>query len=591
MKKFCLLLLLIAIFSTTYAQKLVILHTNDMHSKITGFGPEKAYTPMSINNDSTRGGFARLATLIASEKKKNKGDVLVCDAGDFLMGSVFQVLEPSTGFQLDLMKKIGYDIVTIGNHEYDFGTDKLGDIINSAKKNGKIPQIVQSQMQFSATSKKDDKLAALVKDNTIKPYVIFTRNGLKIGVFGIIGADAQHVAPNSKPLTFSDITNTAAKMTKLLREQKKVDIVICLSHSGFYPDKTGKMSGEDLDLAAKVPDIDVIISGHTHVETPHYLQVGKTIIVQTGSYVHNLGRLELNYDKQKLSVIDFHLIPVDDKIQGDSTVNQIIEQQKQKVNNQIFKPLGFSYSTPLAETSFNVLRGSTKTNKPGGLGNFVANAIKFYTDKYSTGTDFAMVPEGVIRENFLKGEITPADAFRVSPLGRGRNDVLGYSLAHIYITGFEAKKLLELSLISGKPGDDSYLYFSGIKGKYKPKGFFLHKVKKVYINGKEINSSKKAKKLYSLTADTYLLSFIGDIKKMSHGLIKIIPKDAQGNTITNMNKQLLDYDLKKKEIQEGKEWIALFDYLKTFKDTNNNGIPDVPDKYKVYDKVLNPIVK
>ena len=150
-------------------------------------------------------------------------------------------------------------------------------------------------MQFSETDPADDKLAKLVSDNIIKPYTIIERNELKIEFFNNIGEDAAHFAPNAKPVTISDTYKTAKKFTKILKEDKKVDIVICLSHGGFHPNEDGEMVGEDLILAKKVPDIDIIISGHTHVETKEYLQVGKTIIVQKGAYLKNVGKLELNY--------------------------------------------------------------------------------------------------------------------------------------------------------------------------------------------------------------------------------------------------------------------------------------------------------
>lgn len=583
MKKLHLIILLsVILVHFSFGQKLVILHTNDMHSKITGFGPESDYTPMSVNDDKTFGGFARLATIIANEKSKNKDAVLVCDAGDFLMGTIFQALEPETGFQLNLMKEMGFDVITIGNHEFDFGPNKLGDVINSALKNGSIPQIVQSQMIFSETDTDDDKLAKLVADKIIKPYTIIEKNGLKIGVFGSIGYDAQHVAPNAKPVTFKDTYKTAKIITKILKEDEKVDIVICLSHGGFKPNKNGEMEGEDLILAKKVPNIDIIISGHTHVKTEKYLQVGKTIIVQTGAYLKNVGRLELNYENGKLSVVDFHLIPVDDKIKGDKKVNQKIKEQTIKINNKILKPYGLDYSTPIAEANFNIIRGSSITGKPGSMGNFVSDAIRYYTNEYSTGTDIVLVGEGIVRENIYPGVLTVADIYRITPLGRGKNDILGYSLAQIYITGNEVKKLLELAIFAGKPGEDSYLYFSGVEADYNPKGGFLNKVKAVYINGEKINISKKDKTLYSLTANTYLLSFVGEVKKMSKGLIKIYPKDSKGNRITDIPKYLLDFDKKKTGVQEGKEWLAIIEFLKTFEDTDGNKLPNIPDNYKTF---------
>src|SRR5512133_1136213 len=101
-------------------RKITILHTNDLHSRLIGFSPESAYTPLTINDDNTTGGFARIAAIIKSESEGNKGTTLVVDAGDFMMGTLFPSLEVKTGFQLRLMKEMGYDVISAGNHEYEF---------------------------------------------------------------------------------------------------------------------------------------------------------------------------------------------------------------------------------------------------------------------------------------------------------------------------------------------------------------------------------------------------------------------------------------------------------------------------------------
>jgi len=583
MKKISILSLILILFSTVYSQKLVILHTNDMHSKLTGFGPEKLYTPLSINDDNTEGGFARLATFIKTERQNNGDAVLVCDAGDFLMGTIFQSLEPETGFQLNLMKTIGYDYITLGNHEFDFGPYQLGRIVKNAKNNGAIPQIVSSQAQFSPTDTIDDLLKTFFDDQTIKPYTIVEKNGIKIGIFGILGDDAQSVAPAAAPVTFSNMYKTSKRIVKILRYEEKVDIIICLSHSGVYPDDDENMIGEDIILAKKVKDIDIIISGHTHVVTPDYLQVGKTIIVQTGSYLKNVGRLEINFDNGQVSVTDFKLVKMDDKIQGDADVNTAINNYIKIVDKEFFNPLNLFYSTAIAETNFDVIMSDFVNKKPGSMGNLLTDAIYYYTNTYGSGTDIVLGAQGVIRENFLSGEITPADVFRVSPLGFGKNDLIGYSLAKIYITGREVKKLMELAIFAGKPSEDSYLYFSGIKANYNPNGGFLKKVEAVFINGQEIDISKNNTQLYSITSNTYLLSFVGEIKKMSKGLIKIIPKDANGNPITNASNHLIDFDTNQAGLQEGKEWIATIEFLKQFADTDNNGLPNIPIKYTTFE--------
>lgn len=587
MKKFLLLIPLFFV-QLLVAQRLIILHTNDMHSKMTGFGPEAAYTPMTINDDLTIGGFARTATLIKQERQKNPNDVLVLDAGDFLMGTVFQCLENQTGFQLSLMKEMGYDFITFGNHEFDMGPQFIADAVNTANKNGKIPQILASQLIFSSTSKDDDLLEKLVNDKVIKPYQVITINGLKVGIFGIIGDNAIFDAVGAKPLTFADRIKTAKNITKILREQEKVNIVICLSHSGVYPDGKGGWTFEDVDMAKKVPDIDIIISGHTHVETPQPIIVGKTIIVQTGCFVHNLGRLEINYQNGKVTVDNFKLIPVDDKIQGDAQVNSEIEDYKKVVDKEIFAKQELEYSTPIAETSFLLKESESNDVNSGNLGNFITDAVNYYTDTYSTPTDLVLLANGTIREKILVGKITPADIYRVMPLGRGTNDYFGSSLAQVYITGNEIKKIFELILFASKQGEDSYLFYSGAQVYYNPKGGFLNKVKKVLIDGKEIDISKKNTKLYTLTANLYLLGFVGQIKKLSHGLIVVTPKDINGKTIANMNNQILDFDKNISGLQEGKEWLALVKYLEHFQDTNGDGIADIPDQYKNFQQRILP---
>jgi len=115
---------------------------------------------------------------------------------------------------------------------------------------------------------------------------------------------------------------------------------------------------------------------------------------------------------------------------------------------------------------------------------------------------------------------------------------------------------------------------------YNPKKIMLHKVQKIVLNGKPIDLSKKNPKLYSITADTYLLSFIGRVKKLSKGLVNVVPKFADGSTVHNMNNAIIDFNKNKKGVQEKTEWLAVTRYMQQLKDVNGNGIPDIPMKYK-----------
>ncbi len=589
MKKFLVLLAVLVFYIPLTAQRLVILHTNDMHSKITGYGPESQYTPLSLNDDKTLGGFARLASVVKKERSQNPNSFLLLDAGDFLMGTLFHTLEPKTGFQLNMMKQLGYDAITFGNHEFDFGTAPLADVIISAKKRGGVPPIVAANLKFSK-SNKDDKLQNLYENGVIKPYIIIKKNGLKIGIFGLLGYNAIEDIKNASPLQFYDPIKTAKKYTKILRKKEKVDIIICLSHSGIYPKDDGSgYYGEDIKMAKKVKDIDIIISGHTHVETPQYIQVGKTIIVQTGCYLHNVGRLEIEYKNGKVNVLNFRLIPLNDSILGDKKINDQITKYEHLIEERILRRYALSYKEPIAELGFDIPLSSHKKPFPTPLGNLVADAEKYYLDNYADSTDIYITASGTLRENLFKGQITPPDAFRVLSLGFGKNDYEGYPIVKAYLTAHEIKQIMEIAYISNDPGSDSYLYFSGVKAYYNPNKGFLHKIVKLEIGGKPVDFSRKNKKLYSVATNYYIMQFVGKIKKLSYGLVRVYTKNKQGEKISDVNKMIVDFNKREPGVQEGKEWFGLIKYLQTFKDTDGDGISNVPDSYKKFAPYLIPV--
>lgn len=563
------------------AQQLTLLHTNDLHSKLTGFAPESDYSPLEINNDNTLGGFARMATIINAQKQKAPEQTMVIDAGDFLMGSLFHVPEQETGFQLNLMKKMGYDYITLGNHEFEFGSEVLAKIIEAAQKQGGHPKIVASNLVFSKSSE-DDKLQHLFENGTILPYEVFEKNGLKIGIFGLIGIDAASVAPASKPVTFANPFKTAAKTAKYLKKVEKVDIIILLSHAGIVKDeKTGAFTGEDFKIAAKAPEIDLIISAHTHTRTPEYLRQGKTYIVQTGSYSAKMGKIELNFENGKISDFSFELLQVDDQIKGDETVQHKIEDYISFIDKNYLEPASLNYSEIIGKTAFDLTIDFGKLEE-SNLGPFIADATKYYLNKTGNTVDVSVVAAGTIRENLVAGKsglITPADAFRVMSLGNGKDDFPGYPLAKIYITGREMKDLAEAIVMLSKKGGDGFIYYSGLEIVTNPKKGFLKKVQQVKINGQPIDLTKKNSQLYAVSANTYLLSFIGRIKKMSFGLLKVEPKDKNRIPVTDIFNQLADADKNRDGIQEAKEWIALIEYIRSF-EKSSDGIPEIPQKYQ-----------
>lgn len=566
-------------------KKITILHTNDLHSHIIGFGPESEYTPLTINDDKTVGGFSRIAGIIKSEKETNEGTTLVIDAGDFFMGTLFPGLEKETGFQLRLMKTMGYDMTCFGNHEFDFGPEWLSDVINMSHSKGEIPGILAGNTVFDKKSNADDGLEKLLAENVISRKLILTRDGIKIGFFSVIGKDAVKDSPKSLPVTFEKETAFAKRLVSELKSDK-CDLIICVSHSGVTKEKNGEWGGEDVELAKSVKGIDLIIGGHTHTTLEQPLFVNNIPIVQTGEYGQNVGRLSMTYSGGKLKLDAYKLITVDDKIMGDSKIEQLISEQKEKITSGILQQLGMSYTKPVSEASF-ILEGNESGDfMASNLGPLVADAIQFYVNRHNTkGTDISMVAAGVLRDKILPGKLTAPDIFRVMSLGSGKDNVPGYALARMYITGKELKSVLEILQIAYKSSPDNYCYYSGFSVQYNPDKGLFKKIKKIDIIHKDgtktnVDFSKKNKQLYSVTANSYMLEFMGIIKKMSFGLVNVVPKDENGNKVDVRN-IVMDMDENLPGIQEGKEWLALMEYLGSMNDTNGDGFPDIDQKYNV----------
>jgi 5'-nucleotidase len=158
----------------TGAKTFTILHTNDMHASFIGMGPASDYTPFTINDDTTRGGYARLAALIAKRKaaRKDRGPVLVLDAGDYSMGTAFSAATRETGGELHLMGKMGYDATTFGNHEFDLGPDGLGKSIGAAVKAGRIPAVLAANTSFAGSDATLADLQRLSKEGVVRRYLV-----------------------------------------------------------------------------------------------------------------------------------------------------------------------------------------------------------------------------------------------------------------------------------------------------------------------------------------------------------------------------------------------------------------------------------
>ena len=585
----CVVLLLTAA-TMLYAEpkKLTILHTNDLHSHFLGFSPNVDYTSYKTGDDNTLGGWARISTVFKEIREDRDNPVLTLDAGDYLMGSLFHMLCREEAFELQLMDRMGYDVTTLGNHEYDLFPDGLARIINSAKSAGRLPGIVASNVVFDKESKKDDSLEEVFKKGLVKPYLVMEKDGLKIGYFGLMGKNAAEVAPFSSPVSFSDTLTTAREMVKTLREKEKVDIVICLSHSGLWVDES---KSEDEILAKEVDGIDIIISGHTHTKLNAPLQVHDTIIVQAWAYGRQVGVMDISFDNGKVTLDGYKLREINDTIKGDPVVTSYVDAYITRINRQVLRERGMRFWDTIATTRHNLVIEEDETN----LGNLIADSIRWYVDKYDSDpndpdskVDIGVISNGVIRDNILVGEtgkVAVCDAFRAIPLGIGMDGTMGYPLISIYVYGSEVKKALEiLTSIYPLKGSDYFLQVSGVKFTYNPNRAIFDRVTEIWLgdeeNGyKELDYSSSNKKLYKVSADLYNATFLKVVGNFTMQILNIVPKDKDGNPIEDLKTARVDMDKNKPGIQEIKEWMGVLSYIKSFPDTNGDGVADIPDKY------------
>jgi len=582
-----LVLLFLSVSPALFSQdshKLLILHTNDLHSRLEGYAPSSDYTPLSTGDDRTTGGFSRLAAVIEKERSEYGENMLLLDAGDFLMGTIYHYMEEYHPFQMLLMDEMGYDALALGNHEFDFGPDGLAKIINKSLEAGEIPPLLLGNAVSDKKDSADDSLEDLYERGVIRRSLVVERNGLKIGVFSLLGEDADESAPYAVPVTFDKITRSAKVLARELKE-KGCDLVICLSHSGIEKDKNGEWTGEDVNLAEKVDDIDIIISGHSHTKLDHPLVINNTPVVQTGSYGKNVGRMEIAVEDGHVKLLDYRLVPLDDSIEGNRRVYEEILAQKELISQKLYRNTGIRVDSVVVETGFVLECNESGGLEESNLGPLVADAIHSYVNSETgTGTDISMVAAGVIRDRMEPGVQTTQDIFRIMSLGKGEDEVPGYPLARVFVNAKELKRILEILLVAYKSTPSNYCYYSGLEVRYDPGRGLLRKINSISLVNKDgelvpVDLSRKNEELYSITANAYMLEFIGIIQKMTFGLIKVQPKDADGNEIGDMKRSVVDFNKDTPGIQEGKEWIALVRYLSDMDDINGDGIPDMPLHY------------
>ncbi len=571
-----------------------ILFTHDLHSH---------FLPQSTAEGGESGGYARLKTVIDGERAMNP-DALLVDGGDFSIGSLIQTLYTTQAAELRTMGAMGYDAVTIGNHEFDHKGTGFAEMLNSAKaaqqaavelllvdarpledmdaykeRFGPVTPVLPTLLEANYAPADDnpdrDFIQSAMENYGVTDCVTLERGGVTYGLFGLMGVDSDECAPTSG-FTRTDAAKAAKRCVETLKGEG-AEIIVCLSHSG-----TGDSlaSSEDEELAKAVDGIDVIVSGHTHSTLAEPLVVNDTYIVSSGPYCQNLGSLTFSWDGSgQKRLLDYRLIPIDETVAEDPEIAGIVEQWKDMVGETYLARYGLTYDEVLTHSDYDLNTPASAVQENNGLGTLVSDAFLWadrtlnaaYADSPHT---VSVTADGVLRANLPAGDLTAAMAFDVLSMGVGEDGTSGFPLVAVYLTGKELKAAMEVDASVTPIMPAAQLYMSGAKYAFNTKRMFFNRVYDAALtdvtfdesgtgNAYEIDDNA----LYRVVTGMYSAQMLGTVKSKSMGLLSLEPKQANGTPVTDFANCIL-YDANGNEL---KEWYALAAYLEQF---GEDGLPD-----------------
>ena len=571
-----------------------ILFTHDLHSH---------FLPQPTAEGGESGGYARLKTVIDGERAMNPAALLV-DGGDFSIGSLIQTLYTTQAAELRTMGAMGYDAVTIGNHEFDHKGTGFAEMLNSAKaaqqaavelllvdarpledmdayreRFGPVTPVLPTLLEANYAPADDNPDRAFIRSAMegygVTDCMTLERGGVTYGLFGLMGVDSDECAPTSG-FTRTDAAKAAKRCVETLKGEG-AEIIVCLSHSG-----TGDSlaSSEDEELAKAVDGIDVIVSGHTHSTLAEPLVVNDTYIVSSGPYCQNLGSLTFSWDGSgEKRLLDYRLIPIDETVAENPEIAGFVEQWKDMVGETYLARYGLTYDEVLTRSDYDLNTPASAVQENNGLGTLVSDAFLWadrtlnaaYADSPHT---VSVTADGVLRANLPAGDLTAAMAFDVLSMGVGEDGTSGFPLVAVYLTGKELKAAMEVDASVTPIMPAAQLYMSGAKYAFNTKRMFFNRIYDTALtdvtfhetgmgNAYEIDDNA----LYRVVTGMYSAQMLGTVKSKSMGLLSLEPKQANGTPVTDFADCIL-YDANGNEL---KEWYALAAYLEQF---GEDGLPD-----------------
>lgn len=553
-----------------------IVFTHDTHSHLNTF------TTMVDGLETELGGFARMNTLIEAQRAQNP-DTLVIDGGDFSMGTLIQTVFETQAAELRMLGYLGCDVTTLGNHEFDYRSKGLANMLTSAQASGDaVPAMVVCNvdwdtMEAEGLTEGQQCLKDAFAAYGVSDYTVLEKGDVDIAVVGVFGKDALACAPTCE-LKFEDPIEALKQTVADIKANEDVDMIVCVSHSGTWEDAS---KSEDELLAKAVPDLDLILSGHTHTEIEEPIQHGSTYVVSCGEYGKNLGELTLTQQADgRWAMSAYELIPITSDIAVHAATQQTIDSFMDTVDTDYLARFGYTKDQVLAENDivFSTQKDLENIHKEHNLGDIIADAyvyaVENAADYDGVPVDLAVVPSGTVRDTYARGDITVEQVFNSFSLGIGADGVPGYPLISVYLTGREIRTAAEIDASVSDFMTTARLYCSGLNFTYNPHRLLLNKVTDVCLEDDGQRVALEDDKLYRIVADLYSGQMLSAVTDMSYGVLSIVPKYADGTPITDFEDVIIT-----ENGRELKAWDSIARYMASFADTDGDGIANVPAYY------------
>jgi len=525
---FCLLFFCQAF--SVFASSLVILHTNDLHSKFEGDGPDSLVTPQVGDGDPVRGHYARVAARLKELRGELGPDdqVMLVDAGDFYSGSLFHMLGPKKEVAVfpewQFFVDQDYDAIALGNHEFDAGEDSFFQMLAKVKSDDSTQLIVSNV--------KEESMEFFAPYSFVKQVGIFKKGQYNVGVIGLTGPDAALVSVGlRKNVSFYGHNDAkgrmnwgeyASRVKAVVAELRpKVDFLMVVMHGG---------TPEDTKLAKQVSGIDLIIAGHTHEAYPQVKKVGDTYISQAGCYGGYIGRLEFSTSEKPFKRIEGkHLHAIDDNTEMDKVTLEKIENYKTQIS-QFLKPQNLRYDSKIKPIGKSYSLGEE-------WGKETMSRIRDEINKNTEGDplDLYYSSLGLIRKGLPNGSAAYqlSDIFKIFSIGFDENKEIGSPIYSFYLLGSDVKKLINLM--------DFYAgFFSKSFAPAFPKDLtydrkwwgipLINKIDNLKIKGEPMDM----KKLYHIGTNGFVASYLGRINSMSYGFFDLTIRDEKGAVLEQL---------------------------------------------------------